>query len=187
MGNVGLSKSAGLLGIAIAAACGGDEDLTCDLLAETTNCWAQAAAALATCMPMRATPATLAADRSSCMFSDGVRVVFDTPLPNSTPELERLGFNIEVGGSRCARFVDTFDDRMELTGGGKTVISELHPGSEFHVHCPDGTTYSADFQLLFECQAPAVAPTDGFNVTPTTFTFSISSATTTGTLFRCTL
>lgn len=165
------------------ASCGGS-DLTCDLLAEPTNCWATAAEAMAACMPARGTPATLATDRASCTFSDGVRVVFDAPLPNSVFDLDRLGFSIEANGATCARFVDTFMNRMELTADGDTVVSELLPGKDFHLRCP-GEDFSTNFDTLFTCTPPAVPPTDGFDVDATTFTFSLSAVTTPGELFRC--
>src|SRR5687768_15859967 len=88
-------------------ACGG-ADLTCELLADPTNCWAEAAAALKACLPAGTTPATLASDRASCSFADGTRIVFDAPLPTSNFDLEGLGFTIERDGATCGRFVDTF-------------------------------------------------------------------------------
>jgi len=166
------------------AGCGSDAALTCEILADADNCWAKAAAAFAACMPMRSTPAVLAADRSSCTFSDGVRVVFDSPLPADTTDLERLAFSVEVNGSRCGRFVDTFANRMELTAAGDTVISELHPDRDFHLHCPD-EDYETSFDTLFTCRPPSYAPTDGFDVSATSFTFTISATTTVGELFRC--
>jgi len=163
----------------------GETELTCDLLADEGNCWATAAGALAACMPARATPATLEADRGSCTFSDGVRVVFDAPLPDDTIDLEGLGFSVLSGDQVCGRFVDTFQNRMELTGGGRTVVSELHPGSEFHLHCPD-EDFGSSFDRLFECAGQGIpAPTDGFDVTPTSFSFAVTSVTTPGELFRC--
>jgi hypothetical protein len=74
-------------------------------------------------------------------------------------------------------------NRMELTAGGVEVVSELHAGSEFHLHCPD-TTYTSDFDLLFTCPGSS-APTDGFVVEPDLVTFLIVSVNTPGELFRC--
>ena|SRR5687767_9514780 len=173
----------GLVGLLLFTACGGEE-LTCELLADPNNCWAKASAAMAACIPTRATPGTLAADRKTCSFPDGVRVVFDTPLPTDTFDLERLAFDVEANGTRCARFVDTFANRMELTAGGETVISELHPNRDFHLHCPD-EDYETSFDTLFTCRPPAYAPTDGFDVTATSFMFSLSATTTPGVLFSC--
>jgi hypothetical protein len=171
----------------LAVGCGGGDELTCELLADEGNCWATAAAELAACMPGRATPATLEADRGSCTFADGVTVVFDTPLPMDTQQLERLEFSVMTNGSECGRFVDTFMNRMELTGGGETVVSELLPGSEFHLRCADGD-FSSSFDLLFDCAAMGIpAPTDGFEVTPTSFAFTVTSVSTPGELFRCEL
>jgi hypothetical protein len=173
-----------LVWILAVAACGGPDELTCDLLADEGNCWATAAEAMAACMPARATAATFAADRASCTFSDGVRVVFDEPLAMSTIELDRLAFSVEDGSGECARFVDTFENRMELTGGGQTVAAQLRAGT-FTLQCPDGD-FESPFDTLFDCAAiGAPPPTDGFDVTPTSFEFSLSAVTTPGQLFRC--
>lgn len=166
-----------------ASACGGSE-LTCELLEDETNCWASAAAAAAECLPLVTEVGVLQPDRASCTFSDGTVVVFDTPLPNDTSDLERLGFTIETNGVECARFVDTFENRMELTADGQTVVSELHSGQDFHLHCPDGTDYEAAFDLLFTCPG-GTAPTDGFSVTATQVEFYIVSVATPGPLFTC--
>lgn len=172
------------------AACGGGggdgtTELTCDLLAQPTNCWATAAQALAACLPARATPAMLAADRASCTFTDGARVVFDAPLPMATTDLHRLAFTVEASGATCAAFTDTFMNRMELTGGGATVVSTLLAGQRFELQCDGGPTYETAFSTLFTCQPPAVAPTDGFEVTSTGVTFTLVSVATPGPLFTC--
>jgi hypothetical protein len=172
--------------LAALAGCDNAQSLTCELLADPANCWAQAASALAACLPDRALPGTLAADRTSCGFADGALVTFDAALPSDTSGLERLAFTIGSGGTTCGRFVDTFANRMELTAGGKTVVSELLGGRQFHLRCDGGPDYQADFDLLFTCTTPYSAPTDGFNVTATTFEFSISAVSTPGVLFTCT-
>ncbi len=172
--------------VLVLAACGGGEDdLTCELLASPDNCWATAAAELAACLPPSTTPGVFSADRTSCDFANGARVTFDSALPEDNFDLEMLGFTITLNGETCGRFIDTFSNRMELTGSGETVVSELHPGREFHLHC-DGTTYTSSFDLLFECAGMSIpAPTDGFEVTPTSVTFTITSVSTPGTLFTC--
>jgi len=175
--------------LVVAIGCGGGEDdLTCEVLADEGNCWATAAAELAACMPGRATPAELAIDRVGCRFADGVVVAFDEPLPMDTQQLEGLGFTVlSSDGTECGRFVDTFMNRMELTGGGETVVSELHPGSEFHLHCP-GQDFGTAFDTLFDCAGMGIpAPTDGFEVTATSFAFTVTSVNTPGELFRCEL
>lgn len=180
----------GLMGLALAAAaagCGsGTEELTCAILEDPANCWAAAAEAAAACVPPSTQIAVFAADRASCTFSDGTRVVFDAPLPADTFDLERFAFTIERDGVACARFVDTFENRMELEAGGHSAVSELHAGGAFHLHCGDGPDYESDFDLLFTCPANT-APTDGFDVGPDYVTFLISAVTTPGTLFRCEL
>ena len=175
-----------LVGLFLVSSCsgGGGADLTCEYLSDPDNCWAAAAAEAKACLPASAQAGLLAADRSSCSFSDGTVVVFDDPLPDDTEDLERFGFTIERDGAFCASFVDTFENRMELTGSGPTVVSQLHPGSRFEVDCGDGHSYEADFGLLFECAA-GTQPTDGFFVAPDEVTFMILSVNTPGQLFRC--
>lgn len=164
--------------------CGsGSSGLTCEFLADPGNCWAEAAAAAAACLPPATETGVLAVDRASCSFADGTRVLFDDPLPNDTMDLERLGFTIETGGSACARFLDTFENRMELEAGDLSAVAELHSGGKFELSC-NGKSYKSDFSLLFEC-APGTQPTDGFEVSADLVTFSISAVTTPGELFRC--
>jgi hypothetical protein len=173
-----------LLSLFVLAGCGGSAQLTCEYLEDPQNCWAQAAAAAKACLPADADSGVLAADRASCSFSDGTQVVFDDPLPNDIMDLESFGFTIEKSdGSKCASFLDTFENRMELEAGGNKVISQLR--AKFELICGDGKTYRSDFDLLFECAAGS-QPTDGFEVTPDLVYFMIISVTTPGELFRCT-
>jgi hypothetical protein len=168
----------------LAPSCGGSSDLTCEYLSDPGNCWAEAAAGARACLPAATETAVLATDRASCSFADGTRIVFDDVLPDDTMDLERLGFTIEKDGSTCARFLDTFENRMELEGGDHSAVSQLHPGGRFELRCGNGKSYTSDFQLLFEC-APGTQPTDGFSVTTDLVTFSILSVSTPGELFRC--
>ena len=166
-------------------ACGDSESaLTCELLEDPDNCWAEAAALAAACLPPASETGVLSADRASCTFADGTRILFDVPLPDFTDDLESFGFTIESGGAECASFVDTFANRMELEAGGQLVISQLHAGSQFELRCGDGQSYTSDFDLLFDC-APGSQPTDGFSVEPDLVTFMIISVNTPGELFRC--
>jgi hypothetical protein len=167
------------------AACGGSSPLTCEVLSDPSNCWAEGALALAECLPPDA-EGTLEPDRASCTFDDGSVVVFDSPLPMSDWDLEEFAFTVARDGATCARFVDTFQNRMELTAAGGTVVAELHAGRAFHLHCPGGPTYEASFDSLFTCAAEgAPLPTDGFLVDPDLVEFMISSITTPGLIFRC--
>lgn len=166
-------------------ACGGGEPLTCDLLADPTNCWAVTAQAIASCLPAVGAPPVFNANRSSCSFPEGTQIVFDAPLPNDTIDLERLAFSIvRSDDSLCGRFVDTFMNRIELEAGDHTTVAELHSGGDFHLHCDDAS-FEAPFDDLFTCTAPSVPPTDGFEVTPTSVSVTIVSVLTPGELFRC--
>jgi hypothetical protein len=171
--------------VALAAACGacgGSKDLTCDLLADPQNCWASAAAQAAACVGTGS--ATLSADRTTCTWPDGSHVTFDAPLPTDTSQLDHLTF--DVTGPNCSwHFTDTFMNRMELTVAGKTEVSTLHPDHTFELLCDDGTSYETDFSTLFTCQAPARAPTDGFEATATGFSFTISAVNAPTPLFTC--
>lgn len=158
------------------------EPLTCDLLADPDNCWASTAAALAECLPGPAAVGVLAADRASCSFSNGAVVQFESPLPNTTDELERLAFTIELDGSTCGSFVDTFENRQELEAGGSSVFAQLR-SETFTLDC-GGSSYETSFSSLFDCQ-PGTQPTDAFSLEPALVSFSISSVATPGELFRC--
>jgi hypothetical protein len=170
--------------LAALAACGGSSDLTCAQLADPMNCWAKAAAEATSCIAMHATPGTLSADRTSCTWSDGTTVTFDQALPTSTTALDHLTF--DVAGPGCSwSFTDTFHNHMELTVGLKTETATLANGT-FTLGCDDGTSYSTAFNTLFTCAAPARAPTDGFDVEPTSVSFTISAVGAPAPLFTCT-
>lgn len=158
------------------------EELTCEYLEDEDNCWAVAAAALKDCLPEGQTEAVLAADRESCEFSDGTRIVFEDALPMDTIDLERFAFTIMKNGAPCGGFVDTFENKMELTGGGETVTSQLR--GDFELICGDGQEYETEFETLFDCEYGS-QPTDGFSVEPELVTFMILSVNTPGELFRC--
>ena len=166
------------------AACGGGGDLTCEQLADPTNCWAKAATAAAACLTSRATPAKLSADRTTCTWDDGSKVVFDAPLPADTIDLDHLTF--DASGAGCSwHFTDTFHNDMLLTVNGKTEESTLHPDHTFELACDDGNSYTADFDLLFTCAAPAAPPTDGFSIDTTGVTFTLDAVNLSRPLFTC--
>ena len=171
--------------VGVLAACGGGgsgKTLTCPMLADPTNCWAAAAASAAAVVP--ATPGKLSADRTSCSWTDGTTVVFDAALPTDTSLLDHLAFTFN-GTSGTWLFTDTFMNKMELEVNGKVEVSQLLPDKTFELVCDDGTTYSTSFNTLFTCQAPARAPTDGFEVTATSFSFTISAVGVASPLFTC--
>jgi hypothetical protein len=75
---------------------------------------------------------------------------------------------------------------MLLTVGGKTEESTLHPDGTFELACDDGSSYVADFNLLFTCAAPAAPPTDGFSIDATAgFTFTLDAVNLSRPLFTC--
>jgi hypothetical protein len=167
------------------AACGGSDDLTCKLLADPSNCWAKASAGAASCLAMHATPGALSADRTQCTWSDGSQVMFDAPLPAATTDLDHLTFTVTGPGDCSWSFTDTFMNKMLLTVDGKTEVSQLHSDRTFELACDNGTSYETTFDTLFTCAAPARAPTDGFEVTATSFSFTLSAVDAPTPLFTC--
>lgn len=159
-----------------------EKELTCEILEDEGNCWAETAVALRACLPEGDTPAILAADRASCTYADGTEILFEEPLPLDTFDLERFAFTIKKSGAVCGSFDDTFENRMEMTAGGDTVSAELR--FDFELTCDDGQVYSTDFDTLFEC-APGAGPTDGFLVEPELVSFSVIAISTPGEMFRC--
>jgi len=175
-----------LLALVSLAACGGGGgDLTCALLADPSNCWATAANAAAACLASRATPAKLSADRTTCSWDDGSKVVFDAPLPTDMFALDHLTF--DASGAGCAwHFTDTFHNDLSITIGGKTEEATLDVDHTFSLSCDDGSSYSADFNLLFTCMAPAAPPTDGYSLDATAgFTFTLDAVNLSRPLFTC--
>ena len=170
------------LALSLAACGGGDSELTCEFLADPGNCWADLAGQLQACLPAGGNPAVLEADRQSCSYADGTRIVFEGPLPQRVEEigdtLGHLAFSIEKEGVTCASFVDTFNNRMEITVGSDTAVSQLR-GDTFSIVCPGGGSYSSNFDRIFDCAREGIpTPTDGFNLEPTFFTWGVGAVTT---------
>jgi hypothetical protein len=174
----------------LVTACGGDSELTCEYLADPGNCWADLAGQLHACLPEGDVPALFEADRASCTFADGTRIVFEGPLPQRVEDigdtLGGLAFSIEKDGTTCASFVDTFNNRMEISVGSETAVSQLR-GDEFSLICPGGESYSSNFDRIFECAAEGIpSPTDGFDLQPAFFSWGIGAVTTgVDDLIRC--
>jgi hypothetical protein len=171
-----------LVGLATPA-CDSGGKMTCELLADPDNCWAQTVAATAACLPSPAT-ATLATDRRSCSFADGTRIVFDEALPYDYMDVERFAFTIEVDGATCARFEIGNEPTMELEAGPHSVHVEAEREGDYYLQCADGSSYSAPFAKAIDCPAGGV-PSVGFDVSIGLVTFAVSSATVQGELFRC--
>lgn len=174
-----MNSAAPWLMACVLAGCSGGSELTCEFLADPDNCWADAARRLKACTPGDGVPAVFEADRQSCTYADGTKVLFEGPLPQDVEQIGdtfgRLAFRIEKDGQECGRFVDTFNNRMELTAGDDTVVSQLR--GDFEIICPGGQSYSSDFDRIFECAAEGIpAPTDGFDLTPTAFSFGVGAS-----------
>lgn len=178
------------------AACGdgdgpaSDEHLTCDRLDDPTFCWPTLARSFADCFPEDAdvVSAVFEADRQTCTFSDGTTVVFAEPLPYSAydPELPRIAFEIFKDGSRCGHFEDFLDNRAEFSAGDQEVSARLYDSDDFEVLCPDGESFVANFDDLFECPVKGIPlPSPGLEFDTDFVRFEIPSVNTRGNIFRC--
>jgi len=175
-----MHRALALAVVALSACSGSSADLTCAVVADPTNCWARAATAAAACLPSRATPGTLSADRTKCTWSDGATVTFSAPLP--TDQLSFHGIDFMITGAGCsAHFVDTAANRLELTAGGETDTASLTQGT-YELACGGGTSYAGSFNDIITCPG---LPTDGFEVKQASFTFTLVSVATPGALFTC--
>lgn len=166
-------------------------DLTCSLLANPSNCFAQAAVALAACMPMRATPATLSTDQTTCTFADGVYVVFNAPLPRLSSHVTDPGgieFSIYApDASLCGHlyYEENAGDVLGVSDGtdGATWETPLD-SSGFALGCPSHRyTGSPDDGLA--CQPSTVVPGFVYSTSGPPYSFTVSSVATPSPLFTC--
>jgi hypothetical protein len=189
-----------LVGVLMLAGCSGPE-LTCELMADPTNCFAEQAAALAACMPMRATPAALSADETTCTFADGVRLVFNTTVSSFQQKQQAGGAKLTVynsNGSVCGELV------AEVTSGGYQIAInngvDLNDGAEWNMNYDVGTDdlqctskiYTASMSDINACPSAATLPGFGYtcpvmigSLASPPYSFTLTSATTSGTLFTC--
>lgn len=160
---------------------GGTDELTCAVLEDPANCWARAAVALADCMPARATPAAMSADRRTCTFTDGVTATFDEPLGMASADFANgFAFTVEANGVQCARYTTNLDDLQTLTVT-TTVSVALSSDDQLHLSCADGE-FVSDLDTVFDCPHP---PTLGLLLDAPAVGFFVSSVATPDALFRC--
>lgn len=174
-----------LVGMVVALfACGHDQKtLTCQLMADPTNCWAKATSAASDCLPMRDVVGALAADRKSCTWPDGTSVAFDEALPDDRTQLTSLAMSFRsADGSECARFEDSFDSHLDLSAGGEDVVVEIR-AADLEMECGD-TTFITTANSTSLC-TPGTVPTDGFQLTETSFQLTLVAVTTPGPFFTC--
>lgn len=159
--------------LVLLAACGGESGapLTCEVLAQPDNCWAVAVGQLQNALPFR--NMTLQG-RSSCISGDVNFINFDEPLPQTTAEVKHLGFFASNGST--VHFQDTGMNKIIL---GDVTLSLLL--GVYTLDCGDGEVYSANVNDIISC----MPPTDGFEVTPTSFSFTLVAPGVPNPLFTC--
>lgn len=125
------------------------EPLTCELLAGD-NCWKEGVAEAAACLP-ETTEGVFTADRTTCDFADGSRVVFVEALPE---ELDGWLFDFvleDASGSECMGFRQTEDVNTLDTSSG-TVEQRPWQFVGVALECQDGSLYTMDSAFgLMEC------------------------------------
>ena len=181
-----------ILLLCVAGACAGEDELTCDVLADVNTCWARAAKGLQECMAGASLPGTLDETRTMCAFDNGTLVNFEGQLPTNTEsvvdELEDLALEIRSpDGEVCGTFRDTLNNQIAISAGGYNATARLRRG-EFSIECGDGQTYTSDFERIFDCAGEGIpAPTDGFELTSDMVRLLVfSAATPEGNLLSCT-
>jgi len=176
-----------MMRLAVAAiglgACSPANDLTCELLANPSNCFAQTTAAVAACMPMRATPATLSADKMTCTFADGVYVV----LPIGQNETQGIRYEIHsADGSVCGRvaYASNVSDLIQVSRGAELAEWETpYDNFPYRLTCPSHTYTNANGGLA-ACYA-SMPQFIGTAVIGTGASVTVVSAATPSPLFTC--
>jgi hypothetical protein len=134
--------------------CSNPPELTCALLADPSNCFAQQAAALAACIPMRAMPGMLSSDQMTCTFADGVYIEFSTPLP-STDVYSGAGLRMTVyapDGSTCGSlYYDESSDGALISVNKAAIWDEFGGSDSVKLYCPSNKTYEGGLSALKEC------------------------------------
>ena len=174
------------LGAVVLAGCSSPSpDLTCALLASSSNCFAESVVTLAACMPMRASPAVLSSDHLTCTFSDGVYVAFNNPIQTLQVHVNDPGgirFIIHApDASECGElyYVENSGDVLAVAYGsdgsqGARWETPTAGFSTYYLHC-GARTLSSDPNNELACQPPAVMP--GFQYSTTApYKFSVDSA-----------
>jgi hypothetical protein len=141
-------------------ACSGDESsdddapaeadgpLDCALI-EGPNCYNQMITGLS-CVPPEEERGVLSADRTSCDYADGTRVIFLDPAP-STLENITWHFALEKNGARCFEY-EGLGRKTRYTSGNETTRLEATAGGSMDLTCSDGKLYRApDAFAVLDC------------------------------------
>lgn len=165
-------------------------ELTCELLDDPSNCFAQTAVALGACMPMRATTATLSSDETTCTFADGVSVVFNYPVPRLAyyfPAPGGVEFTIySADGSSCGylHYFRNVNDDISTSAGTDTAhwVTPAHD-EPYELACSSQTYtgYINDDQCDWANSPAFVYKLEA----GPRYTFTVQSAATPSVLFSC--
>lgn len=138
--------------------CADDEDdaepLTCEVLA-SNNCWRQAVAEAALCVPASEEQGMFSADLTSCTYADGALVTFEEPA--QVPQEDDVVWDFTVStpdGEPCLSFYDDADSgsgTVALTTARGTV-TEIVSGTTLTLICPEGDAYRGSGLSLLECE-----------------------------------
>jgi hypothetical protein len=117
------------------------------------NCYKQAVAASASCLPAMGDKGVLSQDATTCTYPSGQVVTFDEPLVLPAPLETKWKFTITSQGQMCLRWVEgSQQGQFTLTTGAGT-FTENTTGFGLELTCPDGHSVSNSNALeLFGCE-----------------------------------
>jgi hypothetical protein len=188
----------GLLGVLGAAAgCGGGGaggTLDCAWLAGD-NCWKQAAAGTATCLPPADETGVLSADNKTCTYAGGETITFAAPLTlpivRNGNEAPPWHFTVgKTGAGPCLTY-DSDAQGTKVVVGSQTVSVTRSGPTGMAVICPDGSTYSnPDAFSLLQCAADGGVISSGlpgftYSSSATSVRFGLLGATESLLVFDC--
>lgn len=129
---------------------GGVEPLDCAFV-ESDNCWKQLVDEIALCAPDPELTGTFSADRSECVYDDGVRVEFDDPVPTSIPDSYSWQLTvIGADGVPCVRWDDAPPSATQVdlqVSSGDDTLSMEGSTAGLTLTCPDGSRFFTDDPL----------------------------------------
>ncbi len=171
----------------LAMACGSSSTaasgppIDCAWLA-SDNCWKTTAAGADSCLPASGAMGKLSADLTTCTYTTGQVITFDSPLTLPLPNQPNFNFTITSGGATCFRFQQSSQQGFSLTTHVGTA-SVAASGAGETIHCPDGSSYSASVsQALSDlsCDAGPLGGLPGTANSSSTGSVSFSLLGTTG-------
>ena len=170
---------------------GTSEPLTCAALDEIAQCAGRQAAALAACMPMRATTAVMSTDRTTCQWPDGTSAVFDRPLPSSSVnDTDIVAFTVfSANGSACGQLwsIDNINQTALTVDGELPALGATWNDDTFYqtLATACGSAQHAYASDLVQGGCPTIVPSFSASPISKPATFALTTTTTFGTLFTC--